>query len=148
MFTVRTQRNGEFFSVGELMETMDGSWRDDQDVSDWAIYKGNWGALTTKPTAAELAAQVNAGCPECVPEEWLEKKERENEDYTDVWQLTQAVDGLLQRAIGEGALRPDITPDDLLRTMYALCYARQPEPGWKPQVLRLLDIFIDGLRLR
>ncbi len=92
LFTVRTQRNGEFFSVGELMETEDGSWRDDQDVSDWAIYKGNWGALTTKPTAAELAAQMNAGCPLCEPEEWLEKKERESEDYTDVWQLTQAVD--------------------------------------------------------
>lgn len=92
LFTVRTQRNGEFFSVGELMETEDGSWRDDQDVSDWAIYKGNWGALTTESSAAELAAQVHAGCLLCEPEEWLEKKERESEDYTDVWQLTQAVD--------------------------------------------------------
>jgi hypothetical protein len=92
LFTVRSQRNGDFFSVGEVMETMDGSWRDDQDVSDWAIYKGNWGALTTQPTAEDLAAQTNAGCPLCEPEEWLEKKERESEDYTDVWQLTQAVD--------------------------------------------------------
>ena len=92
IFTVRTQRNGSFFSVGEVMETEDGSWRDDQGVSDWSIYKGNWGALTTTPTAAELEASVNAGCSLCEPEQWLEKKERENEDYTDVWQLTQAVD--------------------------------------------------------
>ncbi|MGV8989283.1 MAG: TetR/AcrR family transcriptional regulator [Cypionkella sp.] len=68
--------------------------------------------------------------------------------YTELSaRLTQAVDELVRRAISEGALRPDSTGDDLLRTMYALCYARQPEPGWKEQVLRLLDIFIDGLRL-
>ena len=42
---------------------------------------------------------------------------------------------------------PDITAEDLLQTVYALCYARQPEPGWEAQVLRLLDIFIDGLRV-
>lgn len=62
--------------------------------------------------------------------------------------LTNAVDGLVQRAISDKSLRPDITADDLLQTMYALCYARQPEPGWEAQVLRLLDIFIDGLRMR
>ncbi len=37
----------------------------------------------------------------------------------------------MQRAISEGALRSDITSDDLLKTMYALCYARQAEPGWE-----------------
>ncbi|OIQ64430.1 HTH-type transcriptional regulator MtrR [mine drainage metagenome] len=62
--------------------------------------------------------------------------------------ITRAMDGLLQRAISEGAVRDDITAADLLQTFYALCYARQPEPGWKEQVLRLLDIFIDGLRTR
>lgn len=69
--------------------------------------------------------------------------------YTELSaRLTNAVDLLVRQAVAEGALRADITADDLLRTMYALCYARQPEPGWKPQVLRLLDIFIDGLRAR
>lgn len=62
--------------------------------------------------------------------------------------MTQAVERLLQRAKAEAALRPDITADDLLRTMYALCYAGQPEPGWETRVLRLLDIFIDGLTVR
>jgi AcrR family transcriptional regulator len=62
--------------------------------------------------------------------------------------VTAAVDQLLQRAISSGALRSDIAADDLLQTMYALCYARQPEPGWEKRVLHLLDIFIDGLRAR
>jgi len=69
--------------------------------------------------------------------------------YTELSaRLAEAVDRLLQRAAADGVLRTDITADDILRTMYALCYARQPEPGWEAQVLRLLDIFIDGLKLR
>lgn len=62
--------------------------------------------------------------------------------------LTAAVAQLLRRATETGALRPDVTSGDLLQTMYALCYARPVEPGWETQVLRLLDIFIDGLKLR
>jgi AcrR family transcriptional regulator len=62
--------------------------------------------------------------------------------------VTAAVKVLLTRAVATGELRPDIRADDLLHTMFALCYARQPEAGWKEQVLRLLDIFIDGLRTR
>ena len=68
--------------------------------------------------------------------------------YTELSaRLTEAVDRLLQRAVAEGSLRPDVSADDLLRTMYALCYARQPEPGWDAQVTRMLDIFIDGLKV-
>jgi AcrR family transcriptional regulator len=59
-----------------------------------------------------------------------------------------SVETLLARAVLAGELRPDIRADDLLQTMFALCYARQPEAGWTAQVLRLLDIFIDGLRTR
>lgn len=62
--------------------------------------------------------------------------------------LTEAVAHLLRRAQSEAALRSDISADDLLRTMYALCYARQLEPGWQGHVLRMLDIFIDGLKPR
>ena len=62
--------------------------------------------------------------------------------------VTESVNALLVRAIAAGELRPDIRADDLLHAMFALCYARQPEAGWKAQVLRLLDIFIDGLRTR
>lgn len=61
-------------------------------------------------------------------------------------QTTAAVDGLLQAAVAAGEVRDDVTADDLITTLFALCYARAPEPGWDAQVLRLLDIFIDGLR--
>lgn len=62
--------------------------------------------------------------------------------------LTQAVEGLMARARSEGALRSDITADDLLTAIYALCYARQPEPDWRAKVLRLVDVFMDGLAAR
>lgn len=60
--------------------------------------------------------------------------------------MTAAVDRLLQRAVEAGQVRDGVTADDLLQTMYALCYARKPGPEWRGQVLRLLDIFVDGLR--
>ena len=61
---------------------------------------------------------------------------------------TAAVDRLLTRAIEAGEVRPDVTADDLIKTLFAFCYAREPEPGWERHVLRLLDIFIDGVRAR
>lgn len=60
--------------------------------------------------------------------------------------ITAAVDRLLERAVAAGQIRQGVTASDLLQTMYALCYARQPGPGWREQVLRLLDIFVDGLQ--
>jgi AcrR family transcriptional regulator len=60
--------------------------------------------------------------------------------------LSAAVDSLIQKGVASGTLRPDVTPEDLIQTMYALCYARQPEPGWQDRVKRLLDIFVQGLR--
>lgn len=63
-------------------------------------------------------------------------------------QMTEEVNQLLQMAISAGEVRADVSSDDLTSTLFALCYARKPEPGWESQVLRLLDIFIDGLRVR
>lgn len=60
--------------------------------------------------------------------------------------VSEAVNYLIEPASAAGELRPGIRPDDLLQAIFAFCYARQPEPGWKEHVLRLLDIFIDGLR--
>ncbi len=48
----------------------------------------------------------------------------------------------------EGSLRPEADVEDLFATILGLCYARPPEPGWEARVLRLIDIFIDGLRAR
>jgi AcrR family transcriptional regulator len=60
--------------------------------------------------------------------------------------LTEAVRSLVEHARSNGELRPDITADDLLTTVYALGYACQAGPDWKGQVLRLVDIFVDGMK--
>src|SRR5712675_2409043 len=62
-------------------------------------------------------------------------------------QLTRAVAGLLDRAIAAGEIRDDISPEDLLRALVGMCYLHD-QPGWQTSVLRLLDVFIDGLRIR
>jgi AcrR family transcriptional regulator len=73
--------------------------------------------------------------------------ENSKEMYAEVsGRLNKAVQRLLAHAISNGELRPDITADDLLSTVYAVGYARQPGPEWKMQVLRLVDIFIDGMK--
>jgi AcrR family transcriptional regulator len=61
--------------------------------------------------------------------------------------LTRAVSSLLQRAIATGEIRADISPEDLLRALVGMCYMHD-QPGWQTSVLRLLDVFIDGLRNR
>jgi len=52
---------------------------------------------------------------------------------------------LLQHAVAAGDLRADIDPEDILRTLVGMCYAHD-RPGWQAKVLRLVDVFIDGLR--
>ncbi|WP_158603880.1 lamin tail domain-containing protein [Cryobacterium tepidiphilum] len=78
---VRTQRNGAFWGLTRIMETEDGEWRKDQGVEDWAIYKGDAGSVgrTSSPSALEASG-------------WLDKKTREDEDFTDVWTLSNTVD--------------------------------------------------------
>jgi AcrR family transcriptional regulator len=61
--------------------------------------------------------------------------------------LTRAVGGLLDRAIAAGEIRDDITAEDLLRALVGMCYMHD-QPGWQTSVLRLVDVFIDGLRVR
>ena len=58
--------------------------------------------------------------------------------------LTRAVGTLLRRAVEAGEIRGDISPEDLLRVLVGLCYT-QDKPGWQASVLRLVDVFIDGL---
>src|SRR5499427_5091495 len=62
-------------------------------------------------------------------------------------QLTRAVRALLDRAITAGEIRADITPEDLLRALIGMCYMHD-QLGWQKSVLRLVDVFIDGLRNR
>jgi hypothetical protein len=61
--------------------------------------------------------------------------------------LTKAVGALLERAVAAGQIRADISPEDLLRALIGMCYMHD-QPGWQTSVLRLLDVFIDGLRVQ
>jgi AcrR family transcriptional regulator len=61
--------------------------------------------------------------------------------------LTRAIGGLLNRAIAAGEIRDDISPEDVLRALVGMCYMHD-QPGWQASVLRLVDVFVDGLRIR
>jgi AcrR family transcriptional regulator len=61
--------------------------------------------------------------------------------------LTKAVGALLARAIVAGEIRSDISPEDLLRALVGMCYMHD-QPGWQKSVMRLVDVFVDGLCLR
>jgi AcrR family transcriptional regulator len=67
-------------------------------------------------------------------------------DYT-FDRLTTAAGTLLERAVARGELRSDVSPEDLLRTLIGMYYMHD-QPGWRERVARLMDIFIDGLRVR
>ena len=60
--------------------------------------------------------------------------------------LTTAIRALLDRAVAAGEIRADVTPEDILRTVIGLSLMHD-QPGWQASVQRLMDVFIDGLRL-
>ena len=59
--------------------------------------------------------------------------------------LGRALDTLLRRAADAGTIRDDISAEDVLRTIVGLAYTHD-KPGWQGNVLRLVDVFIDGMR--
>jgi AcrR family transcriptional regulator len=61
--------------------------------------------------------------------------------------LTKAVGALLDRAVAAGEIRSDISPEDILRALVGMCYLHD-QPGWQKSVVRLLDVFVDGLRVK
>jgi AcrR family transcriptional regulator len=61
--------------------------------------------------------------------------------------LTQAVGALLARAVAAGEIRADIGAEDVLRALIGMCYLHD-RPGWQTSVLLLVDVFVDGLRVR
>jgi AcrR family transcriptional regulator len=60
--------------------------------------------------------------------------------------LTKAVGALLDRAVAAGEIRADISAQDLLRALVGMCYMHD-QAGWQDSVLRLVDVFVDGLRV-
>jgi AcrR family transcriptional regulator len=61
--------------------------------------------------------------------------------------LLRAVGALMARAVAAGEIRDDITPEDLMRAVLGMCYTRE-QPDWQAIVVRLVDVFVDGLRRR
>jgi hypothetical protein len=61
--------------------------------------------------------------------------------------LTKAIGSLLDRAVAAGQMRGDVSPEDLLRTLVGMCNSND-QPGWQSSVLRMLDVFVDGLRVQ
>lgn len=128
-FPVRTQRNGAFWSTGHVMELMDGSWRDAQGVSKWSIYKGEGGSLRRTSSPAVLAATTSVNCTGCEPEAWLDKKTREDEDFTDVWTLTQNVDAPPSPA-QRAWIEQNVNVPVLINYMAINSVMRHADSGW------------------
>src|SRR6204780_2155363 len=61
--------------------------------------------------------------------------------------LTKAIGALLDRAVAAGEIRSDISPEDVLRTLVGMCYMHD-QPGWQNSVLRMVDVFVNGLRVQ
>jgi AcrR family transcriptional regulator len=71
-----------------------------------------------------------------------------SELYADTFsRLTRAAGTLLKRAVDAGEVRADVSPEDLLRALIGMCYMHDA-PGWQDSVVRLLDVFVDGLRVQ
>jgi AcrR family transcriptional regulator len=61
--------------------------------------------------------------------------------------MRAAAGDLMRIAVAEGALRRDVTPEDLMRAVIGICHAGDRD-GWQETAIRLIDIFVDGLRAR
>jgi chitodextrinase len=126
---VRTQRNGQFWSVGKVMELEDGTWRDAQGVSKWSIYKGDGGSLARTSSPAVLAATTSAGCPLCQPEPWLDKKTRKDESYADVWTLSQFIDAPAS-ATQRAWIDENVNIPEMINYLAINSVMRHADSGW------------------
>jgi AcrR family transcriptional regulator len=61
--------------------------------------------------------------------------------------LVDAVGALMRRAQATGAMRQDVTPEEVLQVLHGIAYGRD-DPGWQATALRLVDVFVDGLARR
>jgi AcrR family transcriptional regulator len=59
--------------------------------------------------------------------------------------LTRALSALLERGVAARAIRSDISADDVLRAIVGMIYAQGGD--WQAMALRLVDVFVDGLRV-
>ena len=115
---VRTQRNGQFWSIGRVMETMDGTWREDQGVQNWSIYKGDGGAVSRR---SSVAALEDSG--------WLDKKTRKDEDYSDAFTLSNTVYAA-PSAAQKAWIYQNVNVPELVNYMAINALVRHHDSGW------------------
>ena len=60
--------------------------------------------------------------------------------------LTEVAGLLIDRARAAGALRTDITPQEMMRAVLGFCVVND-QPGWRETALKLIEVFLDGLLL-
>jgi AcrR family transcriptional regulator len=60
--------------------------------------------------------------------------------------LENAARILLERAVAAGEIRSGIDPGDLMRAVVGMCLAYN-QPRWQANVLPLVDVLVDGLRV-
>jgi AcrR family transcriptional regulator len=60
--------------------------------------------------------------------------------------LEKAARVLVERAVAAGEIRSGIDPGDLMRAVVGMCLAHN-RPGWQTNVLPLVDVLVDGLRV-
>ena len=61
--------------------------------------------------------------------------------------LTTAIAAFLDRAVAKGEIRTGISAEDVLRAFVGMCFMND-QPGWQASVARLIDVFVDGLRVQ
>lgn len=59
--------------------------------------------------------------------------------------LVAAVSLLMERGQAAGTLRRDVGAEDLLRTLYGICYSHEGA-DWQVRAMLMIDIFMTGLR--
>ena len=61
--------------------------------------------------------------------------------------VQETVDAVLPARLIVHVAHADVAPEELLRALVGMCHMND-QPGWQDGVHRLLDIFVDGLRIR
>jgi len=121
----------EVEQLGELAEQLKNEARPVDGLRRWL--SSNVEFVATKKGMAAALALAAHGSPEL-------------HSYT-FDRLTEAVGALLDRAVAAGEIRADVSPEDLLRALVGMCYLHD-QPGWQSTVLRLMNVFVDGLRVQ
>jgi AcrR family transcriptional regulator len=121
----------EVEQLGELAEQLKNEARPVDGLRRWL--SSNVEFVATKKGMAAALALAAHGSPEL-------------HSYT-FDRLTEAVGALLDRAVAAGEIRADVSPEDLLRALGGMCYLHD-QPGWQSTVLRLMNVFVDGLRVQ